>query len=346
MNEKRTIAPEFQVGREIMSLWVPQAIHAAAELGVADALLVEPLSAAALAALLSTHPDATARLLGALSVLGFVKANRTANTFELTELGACLRSDAPNSRRAWARLMGGPSVWQAWGSLTDCVRTGAPRRRADSEVFDAMLGDPEAAAVFHRAMFDGTSGQAAGIVASVDFAEVDSVVDVGGGTGALLAAALRAHPRASGSVFDLEHARSSAQASFEEHGFGERASFVSGNFFEVPPPRADLLLLKSVIHDFDDERSRVVLENCRVALGDRGRLVMIEPPAPEPGQPLEGPLAWIVAFSDLNMLVNTGGRERTAAEYTVLLEAAGLRVDSVKPTAGGFYSCFECRRAG
>ncbi len=156
-------------------------------------------------------------------MLGFVKANPTTKTFELSELGACLRSDAPNSRRAWARLMGGSSVWQAWGGLTDCVRKWrAPRRRADSEVFDAMLGDPEAAAVFHRAMFDGTSGQAAGIVATVDLTHVDSVVDVGGGTGALLAAALRAEPRASGGVFDLEHARPSAQSLFDEQGLGDR----------------------------------------------------------------------------------------------------------------------------
>ena len=131
-----------------------------------------------------------------------------------------------------------------------------------------------------------------------------------------------------------------------KHGLGERATFVSGDFFETPPPRADLLLLKSVIHDFDDEQSLRILESCRAALGDSGRLFVIEPPAPEPGEPLEGPFAWGVAFSDLNMLVNTGGRERTSAEYAALLEGAGLRVDGVKPTSGGFYSCFECRRAG
>jgi hypothetical protein len=346
MNEKRTPALEFQIGREIMSLWVPQAIHAAAELGIADALVKSPLSGPALAARLSTHPDATERLLAALAVIGLVVLEPTTKTFELTALGACLRSDAPNSRRAWARLMGGSAVWQAWGKLADCVRTGAPALRAETEVFDTMLSDSEAAAVFHRAMFEGTSGQAAGIVATIDLAGVETVVDVGGGTGALLCAALDAGPRASGQVFDLEHARASAEALFSERGLRERASFSAGNLFSTPPPRADLLLLKSVIHDFDDERSLVILRHCRAALGERRRLVVVEPPAPEPGQPLTGPFAWIVAFSDLNMLVNTGGRERTRAEYVALFEAAGLQVDGVKPTAGGFYSCFECVRAG
>jgi SAM-dependent methyltransferase len=346
MNDKRTPAPEFQVGREVMSLWVPQAIHAAAELGIADALAVRALSASELAARLKTHADATGRLLGALAVLGFVKAGSTAKTFELTPLGACLRSDAPNSRRAWARLMGGPAVWQAWGKLADCVRTGAPALRAGNEVFDEMLAEPEAAAVFHRAMLDGTSGQAAGIVASVDFSHVESVVDVGGGAGALLTAALEAHPRTQGNVYDLEHARVSAEAWFEQRKLHGRASFVPGDFFTAPPPRADLLLLKSVVHDFDDERSLVILRHCREALGETGRLVVVEPPAPEPNQAIEGPFAWIVAFSDLNMLVNTGGRERTRAEYVALLETAGLRVSGVKPTSGGFYSCFDCVPVG
>jgi hypothetical protein len=346
MNEKRTLAPEYQLGREVMSLWVPQAIHAAAELGVADALARGPLTAEALAARLETHPGATGRLLGALAVLGIVQVNPEAKAFELTPLGECLRSDVPHSRRAWARLMGGPTVWQAWGKLADCVRTGAPALDAQTEVFEGMLSDPRASAVFHRAMLDGTSGQAPGIVACLDLTHVEQVVDVGGGYGALLAAVLDAQPEATGCVFDLEHARPGAEAWFSERALSERARFVTGDFFVAPPPRADLLLLKSVLHDFDDERSLIILRRCREALEGGGRLVVVEAPAPEPDQALPGAFAWIVAFSDLNMLVNTGGRERTRAEYLALLEAAGFRVERVKPTASGFYSCFDCVRAG
>jgi hypothetical protein len=99
--------------------------------------------------------------------------------------------------------------------------------------------------------------------------------------------------------------------------------------------------MKSVIHDWDDDRSLAILRHCRAAMDRRGRLIIVEPPAPVPGAAVPPSFAWIVAFSDLNMLVNTGGRERTAAEYIALLERAGLRVVDVRP-AGGFYSCFVC----
>ena len=103
--------------------------------------------------------------------------------------------------------------------------------------------------------------------------------------------------------------------------------------------------MKSVIHDWDDDRSLTILEHCRAAMEGSSRLVIVEPPAPPPGAAVPASFAWIVAFSDLNMLVNTGGRERTAGEYTALLERASLRVVDVRPTAGGFYSCFACEVA-
>lgn len=338
----------FEIGRHMMSTWVPQAVHAAAELGVADALADGPASAAEVATRLQTHPDATRRLLEALSVLELVR--RDAQGYALTELGEFLRSDAPSSRRAWARLMGGEQVWRAWGQLTRCVRTGepafavGPERRSETETFDALFADPEAATVFHQAMADGTRDVARGVVEAIDFGEAESVVDVGGGFGALLCAALDAYPRLRGWVFDLEHARDGAEKMFEERGLVERASFVAGDLFREAPPRADVMLLKSVLHDWSDERSLAVLERCRDAMGTDDRMVVVEPAAPPPDASVPPGFAWIVAFSDLNMLVNTGGRERTAGEYTALVEQAGMRVLDVRPTAGGFYSVFVCAR--
>lgn len=349
MSDPRSIPPPFQIGRHMMSLWVPQAIHAAAELGIADALAEGPLSASDVASRLRTHSDATARLLDALAVLGLVE--RRAGTFALSELGRYLCDGADGSRRAWARLMGGEHVWRAWGRLTDCVRTGkaawtatSGERTSETETFDALSADPEAAAVFHRAMADGTRGAAPAIVEAAELRDARSVVDVGGGHGELLAAALTAHPELRGRVFDLAHAEAGAKALFAARGVEARASFIAGDLFAEDPPAADVLLLKSVIHDWDDARSVAILRRCAAAIGERGRLVVVEPPAPEPGSEVPESFAWIVAFSDLNMLVNTGGRERTAAEYTRLLEQAGLRVRAVR-SAGGFYSCFDATRA-
>jgi hypothetical protein len=335
----------FEVGRLMMSLWVPQAIRAAAELGLADVLARGPASAADVSTRARTHPEATERLLDALLVLELVE--RHDGLYSLTELGGFLRDDAPASRRAWARLMGGERVWNAWGKLTDCVRTGEPAfaragaRTSDTETFDVLFDDDEAADIFHRAMADGTRSVARDLVAAIDFGSARSVVDVGGGWGALLASALEAHPDLRGSVFDLPHARRGAEQLFHEHGLAERARFTSGDLFREAPPRAERLLLKSVIHDWNDERSIAILERCRSALEDGGQIVIVEPPAPEDGVP--DSFAWIVAFSDLNMLVNTGGRERTAAQYVGLVERAGLRVSDTRPA--GFYTCFVCIRA-
>lgn len=340
----RDTPSEFEIGRLMMGLWVPQAIHAAAELGLADALAERPATAVELAERLATHPDATARLLDALIVLGLIE--RDGQAYALTRLGEFLRSDVARSRRAWARLMGGEPVWRAWGRLTECVRTGEPAfavgatRESATETFDVLFEDPSAAEVFHRAMADGTRSVAPDIVAAIDFAGVERVIDVGGGHGELLCAALERHPEIHGAVFDLDHARAGALASFERRGLAERASFVAGDLFREPPPRADLLLLKSVIHDWADDRALAVLERCRAAMNPNGRLVMIEPALAGTDAP---GFAWIMAFSDLNMLVNTGGRERTRAEYQALLARAGLRTIEVRPT--GFYGCFVCALA-
>ena len=187
-----------------------------------------------------------------------------------------------------------------------------------------------------------TRGVAPGIVRAVDGSGVRRVVDVGGGYGALLCAFLEAHPEVKGVVFDLEHARRGATELFESRGLESRASYVVGSFFDTPPPPADLYLLKSVIHDWDDARSIRVLRGCCAALIGGARLVLVEPPAAT-GR-AEGAFEFFQSFSDLNMLVNTGGRERSEAEYRALLEAAGLRVAAVRETPGP-YRVFEALRA-
>lgn len=340
------LPPAFRLNQMIMSLWVPQVIHAAAELGVADVLAEAPLSSGDVAARLGTHPDATERLLRALVTLDLLVAR--GERFELTEVGRCLETRSPVSRRAWSRLMGGPGVWQAWGRLTDCVRTGrmawgaGDAASSGTEHFDAMGSDPAAAAIFHQAMVELTRGVAPGIVGAIDLRDVRRVVDVGGGHGALLCAILEAHPAAEGAVFDLEHAREGALALFASRGVAARASFVAGSCFDAPPPPADVYVLKSVIHDWDDARSLRILGKCREAMADGARLLVVEPPAPAARG--NAALEWILAFSDINMLVNTGGRERTEAEYRALLEAAGLSVERVRETPS-FFRVFEAVRA-
>src|SRR5687768_2685421 len=216
----QSLPAALRLSQMIVGLWVPQAIHAAAELGLADVLAEGPLPGPAVAGRLGTHPDATERLMCALAVLGLLE--RQEDGFALTEVGRCLETRSASGRRAWSRLMGGAAVWQAWGRLTDCVRTGR-KAFGPGDTFDVLAADPAGVAVFHQSMVEMTSGVAAAITRSLALEGARRVVDVGGGYGALLCAVLEAHPGLEGTVFDLEHAREGALDLFASHGLSARA---------------------------------------------------------------------------------------------------------------------------
>jgi len=336
--------PPVRVAQRMTSMWTPQAVYAAAELGVADALADGPLTGAEVAAQLGTDPGATERLLRALVAAGLL--DEGAGRFELTEEGRCLASDSPLTVRAFARLMGSPTVWGDWGRLADCVRRGAMaskfaegRSRSDAEHWEAIERDPDWAAVFNQSMVEMTREVAPGIVAALALGDARQVVDVGGGWGALLCAVLQAHPDVSGAVFDLGHARAGAVELFQAAGVGERATFVAGSFFDDPLPDADVYLLKNVLHDWDDDNAAAILRRLREGMPAHARLLLVEVPLPdEPGA------SWLdqfLAFSDLNVLVNNGGRERTRDEYDGLLADAGLRLQDVRE--GGLFAIFDAR---
>lgn len=317
-----------------MSLWMPQAIHAAAELGIPDVLASGAQDGGEIAKAVGADPDATRRLLRGLTLLGLVD-EAPDGTFALTSLGAPLRADAPDTVRSWALLMGGHGVWDAWGRFVDCVRTGRDVwRLADSSAFEGIASDAGDAAVFNQAMLELTRRAAPAVAAAYDFSRCRTVVDVGGGYGTLLAAILDAYPNARGIVFDLPHAREGADQLLAERGLTARAEFVTGDFFESVPEGADAYVVKSVIHDWDDDHGVAILRNCRNAMADDARIVVIEPLAPEREHLGESPGDDVVIASDLNMLVNTGGRERTETQFRALFAAAGLRLERILPVPG------------
>lgn len=334
--------PSVRVSQHVTSLWLPQAVHAAAELGIADVLAERPLTAREVAGRVEADPDATGRLLRALVAAGLLAEK--GGRFELTDEGDCLRSDSPITVRAFARLMGSRLVWGDWGRLVDCVRTGQMaskfaegRSRSDAEHWDEISRDAEWARIFNQAMVEMTREIAPGIVAGIELGGARRVVDVGGGYGGLLCAVLRAHPEVSGAVFDLAHARDGALELFAAEGVAERAAFVAGSFFEDPLPEAEVYLLKNVIHDWDDGNAETILARVRARMPDGSRLLLIEAPLPE-----ELGASWVdqfLSFSDLNVLVNNGGRERTDAEYAQLLDRAGFTRGDVRD--GGVFRVFE-----
>ena len=331
-------APRPDLGARVLALinanWTTQAISAAVQLGLPEGLSDGPLSVLALAERTSCHAPSLLRLLRALASVGIV-VQAEDGRFALTEMGTLLSTEARGSLAAWAEFCGTHS-WTAWGQLSDCVRSGqSVRKRAGhAEAFQHLEEDPEAASLFNRAMVSLTGSIAATVVDAVDFAGVQRLVDVGGGVGELLAAVLRAHPLMRGVLFDMAHATQAAGVRLREAGVAERCEVVTGSFFDAVPAGADAYLLKSILHDWDDEHCSLVLAQCARAMQTHARLLIVERMLPEHVSVSAHDQA--IARSDLNMLVGPGGCERTHEQYCSLLKASGLRPTDLRALSGGF----------
>ncbi|GAA3982523.1 methyltransferase [Actinomadura viridis] len=312
-----------------------QIVYAAAELRLADALAGGPRTSAELAGETGTHAPSLYRLLRALASMGVV-AQREADLFELTSAGEVLRSDHPASVRGLIGLYCGPEVWRSWGDLTATVRSGEPAwdRLVGMSSFEFMAGDEELAATFNRAMAEHTREVAPGIVEAYDFGRFGTIADLGGGDGTLLAAILRAVPEARGVLVDLPAGLAGADRTLAEAGVAGRCEVVPGDFFESVPEGADAYLLKSVIHDWNDEKAAAVLRTCRKAMRPDARVILVEFVMP----PVISPENAGNVMSDVNMMVVVDGRERTEREFRDLLERAGFRLTFITaaPTSSGY----------
>ncbi len=311
-----------QLNAMITGFRLSAALGVAAELGISDLLATGPRRLDELAAATSTHEDTLHRLLRALATVGVY--DEQDGRWSVTELGEGLRSDVPGTLRPLARTLSSPALWAAYGHLAHSVRTGenAFEARHGVDVWTHRRDHPEENAVFNDNMTALTSGVAEAVAASYDFADMSTVVDVGGGQGILLEAVLAQHPHLTGTVFDLPHVVAQAPMSAE---LAPRWSSASGSFFEEVPP-ADAYLMKSIIHDWPDDRCVDILRVCRAGLNPGGAVLLVEVVLGRPGYES------FAAFSDLNMLVLPGGRERTEEEHAALFAAAGLRLASVVHT--------------
>jgi hypothetical protein len=333
------LPPPFQLSRLATSYWVPQAIHAAAALGVADVLAAGPRTSPEIASALGADPATLHRLMRALVTIELCSLEDDGR-FALTPLGECLRSDARDSVRSWVLVVGGERCWTSWGRLAECVRSG--RSVPDLEGRDTWVEthDGQESATFNQSMVQLTRHIAGAVAVSYDFSDLRTIVDVGGGYGALLPPILKANPALRGAVFDLPRCRDGARAIAEKTGLTDRYDFVAGDFFADPLPRADAYIVKSVIHDWDDERSVSLLRAIGRAMSATARLLIVEPLLPE--HPGTSGFDAMMAHTDLNMLVVTGGRERTEDDFRALVDRAGLRVTRVVPTPAAF-SIIEAR---
>jgi len=322
--------PAESLQRLVAGSHVSQAISVAATLGIADLLADGPRSSDELAAATNAHPPSVYRLLRALAAVG-VFHEEDDRRFSLTPTGDLLRSDAPGSVRGWATFLGRPYIRESWSALEHSVRTGenAFEHVHGTDVWRYRAERPDESEIFDRAMQSMTGGVNKALVSAYDFGRFGTVVDVGGGNGALLAGLLAANPELRGIVFDQEHVVANAGPVLAAAGVAGRCEIVSGSFFEEVPRGGDAYVMKSIIHDWDDERSTEILQVCRRAMSDSAMLLLIERIVEAPNE------GWRTKFMDLNMLVNPGGQERTLGEWETLLERAGYNLVEVTPTQAG-----------
>jgi ubiquinone/menaquinone biosynthesis C-methylase UbiE len=318
----------------VTSSWMAQAIYVAAELRIADLLSDGPKSSEDLAVATGSHASSLYRLLRALTTIEICKECAD-GVFEITPMGSLLRTDDPQSLR-YSILWWGTNLWKTWGNLLYSIKTGESARKllAGTTGFEHLERDPEAAAVFNRSLVELTRLTAESVIRAYDFSGLKRIMDVGGGYGEMLIAILRANPAASGVLFDLPHAVEGGRRHLEAAGLGSRCEFLSGNFFESVPSGANAYLLKSVIHDWDDENSKRILQNCRRALEKGGRLLLVERTIPER---LEiSAVHQALVRGDLTMLVAHAAPERTEAEFRNLLNSAGFETTRIFPTDSTF----------
>lgn len=325
------IPPSVAMLRMISGFRVSRAIYVAAKLAIADLLKDGPKSSDELARLTSMHAPSLYRVMRALASVG-IFAEDEEGRFTLTPIAVTLQSDVPGSLRAWAVLVLGEEHYRAWGDLLHTVRTGetAFPRVFGMGVFQYEAQHPEHAKIFDEAMANLVGVYNAAVLASYSFSAFAKIVDVGGGDGSLISAILQGNPNVHGVLFDMPHVAEKAKRKIAEAGLSGRCEVVAGDAFEAVPGGGDAYVLSRVVNSFENERALVVLQNCRRALTKNGKLLLVERVLPERVEDsieAQGPI-----MSDLNMMVMSGGRERSATEHRALLEAAGFTLTKIIPT--------------
>lgn len=319
----------------VTAFWVTQIVRAAATYNLVDHLAEGTDTPDAIARAEDIDLDATRRLLRTCAALGLMTSADGGKHYRATSLLSTLAKDDPHSLRGFAIAQASPGGWLPWGLFPDAVRTGRDQNKAAlgyETSWDYYAEHLDEAAFFTEAMANLSGAAALDIAAVLDTKGVGFALDIGGAGGEVARALLKANPDLRAGVFDLPHIAPSAAAAAAAEGLGERFTTVGGDFFEAVPP-ADLYVIKSVLHDWNDDECVRILRNVRASLREGGRVVVVEFLIPEIGVPGLAPLI------DVNMLVVTTGKEREIAEFDALLTTAGLRRTKITPA--GAYAVIE-----
>jgi hypothetical protein len=308
---------------------ISEAIHVVAELGIADLLGEGPKSAEELARATGADAHSLRRVIRALTYFD-VFSQDSGDCFALGPLGEILRRDATGSLHDAALFFGGESGTSVVRLFLDAVKTGESAiQKLDGSrgIFEWLARDPAQSQLFNSVMTSFATLHMTGLLEAYDFSWARQIVDVGGGHGKNLAEILKAHPHMRGVLFDLPQAFEGGKNLVAQAGLRDRCGVISGDFFVSVPGGADAYLLSRVIHDWNDEKTVAILKVVRAAIAPHGRLVLLEMMLRPDGATV------YPALSDLNMLLITGGCERTEEEYRRLYRAAGFELTRAVATA-------------
>jgi hypothetical protein len=305
----------------ISGFWIARAVYAIAKLGIPDLLKDETKTADELAAATNMHAPSLFRILRALVSVGVLSSSDGAR-FGLTPLSETLITDAPGSLRWFAISELGQEHYPAWGNLMHSLKTGeiAFDHHFGVDVWKYFSQNPEDAAVFNNSMSGLTAVTNDAVARLYDFSGFNTLVDVGGGHGALITGILKSNPKLKGILFDSPEVVEGARPKIEAAGLADRCETVSGDFFKAVAGGGDAYILKFIIHDWEDQKAITILKNCRTHMQPNSRLILVDCVVPESNEP------HFSKFIDLNMLVMTGGKERTEKEFDELLSAAGFKL--------------------
>ena len=307
--------------------WFSRSLQAVAEMGVADVLCDDPLPAADLARAVRANPDSLNRVLRLLSSQGVFAFSE--GRYSHTPLSRALRDDHPHSLRAYVRFVGSPLFWDSYAEMEHVIRTGETgvNKIEPRGVFAYMNDHPATMELFNGAMRGKAESAIGPVLAAYDFSGFSSIADVGGGLGHLLKAILQKVPNARGVLFDQPHVVAQAASA-------DRLELRGGDFFRGPLPQCDCYILMEVLHDWTDERCVDILRQVRAAASKDAKLLVVETVLPPDNRP------HFAHYLDINMMVLTGGRERTPDEFSRLFSDSGCRLSRVIP-ARGVYSIVE-----
>ena len=318
------LPPPAQLMKFIVGRWISKPIYVAAELGLADMLAEGPKSIEELARTSQSHAPSLYRMMRALASVG-IFFETEAKRFELSPMAEYLKT---GSMRSIALMFNSDWSDKAWGYFLDSIKTGgtAFEKAHGMSVSDWLEKNPQAAEVFNEANAIKAASSHRAIVDVYDFSGISTLIDVGGGLGALMTEILIANPLMKGFVADIPSVIQKARKAIQSRGLEDRCEVVECDFFKEIPAGRDGYLMSHILHDWPSDKCKIILENCHQAMKPESKLLIVEMVVPPGNQPS------IAKLLDLEMLVTTGGRERTEKEFKTLLESSGFKLLQTIPT--------------